>query len=186
METVPGAARRCSRCGETKAIDEFPIKDGRTGLRRVWCRPCCRAYGREHYRRRRDPYLKRARARKRAERIRILAAVTEYLRGQPCLDCGESDILLLDFDHRERATKVAPVSRLARWASLRVVLDEIAKCDVRCVNCHRRRTAERFNWSKCLGEDVIAYNAALRGCVVVVANEFPKLAAWVRSPSPAQ
>ncbi len=36
--------RRCSRCGETKPIDEFPMKVKARGLRRVWCRDCCRAY----------------------------------------------------------------------------------------------------------------------------------------------
>lgn len=151
MAPVPEAVRRCSRCGETTPLDEFPIKSRVTGLRRVWCRLCCRAYGREHYWRDRDPYLNKARARRREERPRIRAAVGEYLRTHPCIDCGETDILLLDFDHRDRAAKLAPVSRLAHWASLGVVLSEIAKCDVRCGNCHRSRTATQRNWRKAPG-----------------------------------
>lgn len=148
---APDGMKRCSRCGETQPGSEFGIKNKKTGSRRVWCRDCCRAYGREHYWRDREPYLNKARARRREERPRIRAAVSEYLRTHPCLDCGESDILLLDFDHRDRETKVAPVSRLAHWASLSVVLSEIAKCDVRCGNCHRTRTAAQRNWRKAPG-----------------------------------
>jgi hypothetical protein len=31
-------------------------------------------------------------------------------------------------------------------------LAEVAKCDVRCANCHRVRTAQQFNWSKWIRE----------------------------------
>ncbi len=48
---ITGEVRRCSRCGAMKPLAEFPIKNKKTGLRRVWCRDCCRAYGREHYQR---------------------------------------------------------------------------------------------------------------------------------------
>jgi hypothetical protein len=56
--------------------------------------------------------------------------------------------VLLDFDHRDGETKVDNVARLIwdrRWEAAAA---EIAKCDVRCVRCHRRRTARRFGWSK--------------------------------------
>ena len=52
----------------------------------------------------------------------------------------------LEFDHRDRATKSAEISRLvAGGFSWEVLLREIEKCDVRCANCHRRRTADQFS-----------------------------------------
>ena len=48
---------------------------------------------------------------------------------------------ILEFDHR--GNKVASVARLA-WSevALEKLSAEMAKCEVRCVNCHRRRTAQ--------------------------------------------
>lgn len=65
----------------------------------------------------------------------------EYLLAHPCVDCGESDPLVLEFDHREdkRAQIVDLMRNHAQWSD---VLKEIEKCDVRCANCHRRRTAK--------------------------------------------
>jgi hypothetical protein len=31
------------------------------------------------------------------------------------------------------------------WAR---ILEELQKCDVRCANCHRRKTARDFKWFK--------------------------------------
>ncbi len=47
--------------------------------------------------------------------------------------------MVLDFDHR--GAKKANVSDLVlQRAPLHEIRAEIAKCDVRCANCHRRRT----------------------------------------------
>ena len=32
--------------------------------------------------------------------------------------------------------------------SWNAILVEIAKCDIRCANCHRRRTASQYGWDK--------------------------------------
>lgn len=141
-------AKRCSRCGEMKLLDEFGIKNKTTGLRASRCRGCMRAYGREHYRKNKASYLRKARRHQTEDRARVRAAVADHLRAHPCVDCGEPDILLLDFDHRDRSLKRASVSRMVGTGSLGLVMDEIAKCDVRCANCHRRRTAADWNWRK--------------------------------------
>jgi hypothetical protein len=74
-----------------------------------------------------------------------------YLREHPCVDCGESDIVVLDFDHVV-GKKTANVSNLIqRGASWKRIESEIAKCVVRCANCHRRKTALDFRWYKGVG-----------------------------------
>lgn len=64
----------------------------------------------------------------------------KYLLTHPCVDCGEADPIVLEFDHLGKKTSaIADMMRLhARWDE---ILVEIAKCEVRCANCHRRRTA---------------------------------------------
>lgn len=51
----------------------------------------------------------------------------------------------MDFDHRNPADKIKELSKLANknWSE-RKLLEEIAKCDLVCANCHRDRTQRRF------------------------------------------
>lgn len=82
----------------------------------------------------RDTYMRR---RWRAKRQGMVAAIKARAG---CSDCGASDPRVLDFDHRPGTEKRGLVQALARGASWEVVLAEIAKCDVRCANCHRLLT----------------------------------------------
>lgn len=78
--------------------------------------------------------------------VTLRAAMWEYLRLHPCVDCGEADPVVLEFDH-VRGTKRCNVSQMvSSYLSWATILKEIAKCDVRCANCHRRRTAIQFGW----------------------------------------
>ncbi|HEX6621336.1 MAG TPA: hypothetical protein VF024_16865, partial [Solirubrobacteraceae bacterium] len=73
---------------------------------------------------------------------RNLAHVYEVLRSSACADCGERDPLVLEFDHV--GLKREAVTRLAWYGCSLVTIDaEIAKCEIRCANCHRRATARR-------------------------------------------
>ena len=75
-------------------------------------------------------------------RRRSLEFVYGVLARGLCTDCGDSDPLVLEFDHV--GAKRKNVSWLA-WTgySLETLLKEICACVIRCCNCHIRRTSER-------------------------------------------
>lgn len=54
-----------------------------------------------------------------------------------CLFCGQSDPDCLHFHHRNPVDKVKAVANMVQdgWGQ-QAILDEIAKCDVLCANCH--------------------------------------------------
>lgn len=67
-----------------------------------------------------------------------------YLSSHPCVDCGEKDIVTLDFDHvRGKKRKSISLMR-SEGFSLETIKKEIEKCEVRCCNCHRKVTRKRF------------------------------------------
>lgn len=74
--------------------------------------------------------------------------VHEYLKNHPCEDCGETDIVVLEFDHIDKELKTESIARMIRSASLERLKTEMAKCRVLCANDHKRRTAKQFNWTK--------------------------------------
>lgn len=145
----------CTGCGMPKPMDEFPIKHKLRGTRGTRCRSCQSAYGKLHYQRKRDHYLARAKARRargRGRSNKYWAYLMSYLQAHPCVDCGETDPLVLQFDHRDGTTKIDAVGTMVNRANWSSLLAEIAKCDVRCANCHRLRTAEQGRWSKWIRE----------------------------------
>lgn len=79
----------------------------------------------------------------RARINRLRAEIREYLLKHPCMDCAESDPIVLDFDHVSD-NKTMEISNAMRhgWA-ISKIMDEIKKCEVVCSNCHRRRTHQR-------------------------------------------
>lgn len=81
------------------------------------------------------------------QRQRKRALIIIYLTDHPCVDCGESDPAVLDFDH-VRGTKSFGIGQAASGShrSWKKILIEIEKCDIRCANCHRRRHAIENNW----------------------------------------
>ena len=64
-------------------------------------------------------------------------------KARPCADCGILyPYYVMDFDHRDGATKSFSLHSVHR-VTKRAIMQEIAKCDVVCANCHRERTHQR-------------------------------------------
>ena len=135
------AMRRCGRCGESKPADAFAWRRKVQGQRDNYCRPCRAAYKQEHYRANKRRYIDNAARRRRTETEARTEFLLDFFADNPCTDCGEKDPLVLEFDHMgDKKFNIAKGIRDRNWTS---VLAEIAKCEVVCANCHRRRTARR-------------------------------------------
>lgn len=158
--------KQCTRCGETKPLDEFHRHRGRSDGRYSQCRTCSSEVSR-------TPAVKAAQARyqqsakrqrtksafrqRHAERLRVQERVDSIRRRRErrawldhvklaagCIDCGyNAHPRALDFDH-VGTDKVGNVGQMAHdLVAMSILLAEIAKCEVVCANCHRVRTAER-------------------------------------------
>lgn len=137
------AFKRCGLC-ET-ALPEAAFNRMGHGLQ-DWCRECFR----EYFRARGDVHRKQSAAARAKRVVAAKAFVAHHLSRHPCVDCGESDPIVLDFDHLgDKLECVASLSH--RGAPREEIAAEIAKCEVRCANCHRRITARRAGWSRLMG-----------------------------------
>lgn len=138
--------KKCSRCKQQKELSEFNIKNKIKGTRQYQCKSCSRFYVRSHYEKNKEYYLLKAHKRNQRIRSEIRTHVWNYLNTHPCIDCGERDIIVLEFDHIK--DKLFTISSIGRNKKLEEVQKEIKKCEVRCANCHRRKTALQFGWHK--------------------------------------
>jgi hypothetical protein len=132
---------RCHRCGETKPADDFAWRRKTRGQRDSFCRPCRSAYGKEHYAANRAVYIEHARIQKERLQLERTRYLLEYFASHPCVECGETDPVVLEFDHlRDKRFSIGQDLVRRSWTS---IVAEIEKCEVVCANCHRRRTARR-------------------------------------------
>lgn len=107
-----------------------------------------RAYQRAHYEANRGYYADAAKRHTKKMRDAVVEWLVAYLAAHPCIDCGEADLVVLEFDHRDPKTKKFCVSSVTHHRrSLKSVQAEVAKCDVRCANCHRRKTYKERGWT---------------------------------------
>ena len=139
--------KTCPRCSRTLDVAEFNWRNRARDRLQPYCKACSRAYARDHYARNTKYYVDKAKARKGVEWQSLSQHVLTYLRDHPCVDCGETDPVVLEFDHDDPADKAWNVAHMIQrrhgWSTIEA---EIAKCAVRCANCHRRRTARQFGW----------------------------------------
>lgn len=142
---IAGMKKTCTKCGKSKDyIEGFSLRNRSTGRRQSWCKSCATSIRMTYYWK--NPAYTRDRTKKgRAEKV---DKYIEFLKRNPCVDCHEDDIRVLDLDH-VRGKKIDSVPRMIhRGFSWSRIQEEIEKCEVRCSNCHRRKTASEQGWKK--------------------------------------
>lgn len=91
----------------------------------------------KHYAQNKEYYAERNR-----QRIEEFRKIIREAKNCPCSDCGQQyPSYVMHFDHlRDKKYTIAQLSRIP---SKKKLLEEIAKCEVVCANCHAERTHQR-------------------------------------------
>jgi len=142
MDTI-GYMKNCSRCMQLKNEDEFAARNKAKGTLQPYCKVCRKEIDAKLWKTNSKFRLSKT-ERMNEYRLRNNEYVLEYLKTHPCVDCAENDPIVLDFDHLR--DKIANVAKLVDNTSLSSLKEEIDKCEVRCSNCHRRKTARERNY----------------------------------------
>ena len=135
--------KTCSRCRKDLDTSCYGKHAGQADGLQPLCKGCQRDHNKEWYKNNKARQRARVAENSRTYQKRNREYVYQHLLLNPCVACGEKDPVVLEFDH-VRGEKANNVSSMVRAASsIDVIKKEIAKCDVVCANCHRRRTAYR-------------------------------------------
>lgn len=138
--------KSCTNCGLLKPISEFNWRNRRAFLRNTRCNVCTRTVTRAAYYHNQAYYLRRAAERNSQAKKAHQKFLFDYLLCHPCVDCGVSDPVVLQFDHVRGKKRFSVASMVNRRFSLDTIVAEIKKCEVRCANCHARKTARTQNY----------------------------------------
>ena len=137
----------CPGCGQERDTErDFAWKNKKDGTRQRWCKFCQAEANKTHYQNNKQVYLDRATSRNARVNTENRQRLYAYLSSHLCVDCGETDIRCLEFDHvrGDKSYNIATlIKNAASWSAIEA---EIAKCEVRCANCHRIKTLERGKW----------------------------------------
>lgn len=129
----------CSACKQIKPLDEFVKNKSKKDGHGSSCKVCKRVYDNNYYKN--NPvYAKQVRLWSERKIKENKSFIKNYLLEHPCVDCGNNDIDVLEFDHRHNKT-MGIANMVYDGFSVESIKLEITKCDVRCANCHKKRHA---------------------------------------------
>lgn len=142
----------CTICKHVKPLTEFNKNKGRQDGLQTHCRQCSKKKSRKYYHANREKHKQITIARKHQVIKECQQYTYDYLLFHSCVDCGENDPIVLEFDHVRGKKRNAICFMIGRGCSLTSIKKEIEKCEVRCANCHRRKTAKDFEWYRNIRE----------------------------------
>jgi len=140
----------CTICKIKKNIEEFGWQTKRLNLKLAACKLCINI-----------KQTKYAQSNKGKISIKNSAVKQQlrkyfYLGNHPCVDCGETDVRLLEFDHVRGEKLFNLATGNIRRKSFET---EVAKCDIRCRHCHSlRHFNERDNTPSAIAYKIFIEN----------------------------
>lgn len=138
--------KACAKCSIVKPLEEFNKKRKSLDGHQTYCRACASLKLKAFYVRNKARLVIKATANRKRYKARNKQIIMDFLTTNPCVDCGETDPIVLDFDHVNHLEKSNNISAMFE-ASADELRAEIAKCVSRCANCHRRRTYIQFGYT---------------------------------------
>lgn len=138
----------CNKCKCEKEESDFSFKNKKKQIRSTTCSTCSKKYGKQHYLENKSKYVERAKDFNRIQIINNRQKMIDYLNGKKCKDCGNSDIRVLEFDHKKNVDKSNNIGNMLYRNCWTTILKEIGKCEIRCANCHRIKTTIQFDYFK--------------------------------------
>ena len=105
------------------------------------CKDCHALYRKNHYITNKQKYIDKSAQWKTQQKIEFY----NWLKTKQCESCGICDFRVLEFHHKDEA-KEFEISQKVGLVKLSKLLDEIAKCNMLCANCHRIETSKQFDY----------------------------------------
>ncbi len=138
--------KRCSLCKQNKHKSQYNKNKGKKDGLNTVCKECGQNRSKQYYNENKEKHIKETSKRTKQYNKIKRKEIFNYFKENPCVDCGETNPIVLEFDHRNSEEKEYNISEIIMNKSWKIVLNEIAKCDVRCANCHRIKTAKQFGY----------------------------------------
>lgn len=138
---------KCTLCSEIKPLEEFNKNKSTSSGYNTVCRVCSNVRSKQYYHENKEHHKKVINERNKLIISENRKRLFNYYSNNPCVDCGETNPVVLESDHKDGVDKKYDISAMISHSWVKIE-EELAKCDVRCANCHRIRTAKQFNWYK--------------------------------------
>jgi len=96
-----------------------------------------------HYRSNKKKIIERSSLRNKRQLAINREFVNRVKRIFGCFDCGNKNPVILEFDHVTGVKRANISDMVSSYYCLKTIKEEIRKCEIRCANCHRKKTHER-------------------------------------------
>ena len=132
----------CPHCKKEKNNNEFNKNRNRPDGLAIQCKICIQKMQKAHYikseKRRKSVEYRRINSKQNSKNI-----IYKHLINNPCINCGETDPIILQFHHVKGKKIFAIANAIRLGINIENLKNEISKCEILCSNCHLKKTAQK-------------------------------------------